>query len=367
MQIFNGFSAWFPPELDTYKSTWIKHGGQEETLENADIAFVSDHSSFNSDKLKPTMKILRPDWIKDSILGGKRQALKCYKSIFPALQRRDTHSHDENLAEGMEAFSSSKVLSLTPPSRHFYQPEAEIQDLSVTGSSISGSFNAVGERAMPGSKGTTTLRESAAFAAKPGEVLVQTRTIDRGWDEHESLSEHEISDGDRLSLDEGADAAKKTARVAATPDAILLDSISPKIPPLTSPQLGPTKRRLPETITRPLRSPPAVRDTRLHGSYFGSTDSEEEQDDEKSRLSVETVPLPPTMHIHSGSLYQERLNQDSEAESESYWEAENYLELIGARMDRASRRLYTGADPQLHVIEIASTDISLRLKRRRRV
>ncbi|KAF9935041.1 hypothetical protein FBU30_008534 [Linnemannia zychae] len=85
--MFNGFSAWFAPELHSYKQTWTRHGGEEKEIADADIAFVTDKTASGEASLKPTMKILRPDWIEDSIRGRRRLSLKRYKSVFPGLER----------------------------------------------------------------------------------------------------------------------------------------------------------------------------------------------------------------------------------------------------------------------------------------
>ncbi|KAG9066091.1 hypothetical protein KI688_001310 [Linnemannia hyalina] len=131
--MFSGFSAWFAPELRSYKQTWVNHGGAVKGLADADIAFVTDKTSSSEASCKPTMKILRPDWIEDSIRGQKRLSLKRYKSVFPGLSRFDS-SEQSNMAVGMDAFNSTKVITLDK-SWQPHQPEPEIEDLSVTPSS----------------------------------------------------------------------------------------------------------------------------------------------------------------------------------------------------------------------------------------
>ncbi|KAG0276291.1 hypothetical protein BGZ95_007741 [Linnemannia exigua] len=79
------------------------------------------------------MKILRPDWIEDSIRGQKRLSLKRYKSVFPALARFNSGEHG-NMAVGMDAYNSTNVISLDR-SWQLHQPEPGMKDLSVTPSS----------------------------------------------------------------------------------------------------------------------------------------------------------------------------------------------------------------------------------------
>ncbi|KAG0367635.1 hypothetical protein BGZ54_003513 [Gamsiella multidivaricata] len=106
--MFRNFNAWFAPELDAYKATWTKNGGEEQALEKADIAFVTDRTPSSSDRLKPTMKILRPDWIEDS------------------------SQFEGHLAVGLDALASTNILSLTPASDHLHQPETGIEELSYS-------------------------------------------------------------------------------------------------------------------------------------------------------------------------------------------------------------------------------------------
>ncbi|KAG0313459.1 hypothetical protein BGZ97_010164 [Linnemannia gamsii] len=66
--MFSGFSAWFAPELRSYKQTWVNHGGEVKELADSDIAFVTGKTSSAESSYKPTMKILRPDWIEGALI-----------------------------------------------------------------------------------------------------------------------------------------------------------------------------------------------------------------------------------------------------------------------------------------------------------
>ncbi|KAG0380841.1 hypothetical protein BGX24_004385 [Mortierella sp. AD032] len=94
--MFAGFSAWFAPELRSYKQTW------------------------------------------DSVRGQKRLSLKRYKSVFPALTRFDSREHSK-MAVGMDAYNSTNVISLDN-SWQLHQPEPGMHDLSVTPSSGGASY-----------------------------------------------------------------------------------------------------------------------------------------------------------------------------------------------------------------------------------
>ncbi|KAK5815094.1 hypothetical protein F5H01DRAFT_344962 [Linnemannia elongata] len=195
--MFSGFSAWFAPELRSYKQTWVNHGGATKELTEADIAFVTDKTSSSESICKPTMKILRPDWIEDSIRGQKRLSLKRYKSVFPGLSRFDSSEHS-NMAVGMEAFNSTKVITLDK-SWQPHQPEPEIRDLSVTPSSGGASshradptLGSVGGRRIPSS-----FQQSHSDSVSTGSV----RTISLAKSEPEKAVDEEAEEDDIVGRD----------------------------------------------------------------------------------------------------------------------------------------------------------------------
>ncbi|KAF9549448.1 hypothetical protein EC957_003837 [Mortierella hygrophila] len=186
--MFSGFSAWFAPELRSYKQTWVNHGGVVKGLADADIAFVTDKTSSSESSCKPTMKILRPDWIEDSVRGQKRLSLKRYKSVFPGLSRFDSSEHS-NMAVGMDAFNSTKVITLDK-SWQPHQPEPEIEDLSVTPSSGGASSH----RADPtlGSVGGRRIQSSFQQSRSDSASTGGVRTIPLTISETEKVVDEEV-------------------------------------------------------------------------------------------------------------------------------------------------------------------------------
>ncbi|KAI1321349.1 hypothetical protein EDD11_006686 [Mortierella claussenii] len=299
--MFSGYSAWFAPELAGYRLSWKKNGGEERQLAEADIAFVSDRTSSNT--VKPAMKILRPDWIEDSIRGEKRLSLTRYKRTFPALERWDSAEYSDMLATGMEAFESTNVISLTP---QLHQPEISIQDLSVT--------NSTGE-VEP--KGSTDSRLGQETQFQEGSISShETRQTEKATDSILNEGEHEeyfdmpsdTSDElDSLQNDQldGIQQQISTGSLQVdriTPLSVILSSSSQYASP--QPNILATsssrKRQLPETIRRTKRREQAA-------VYFKRT----------------------------------------------------LLE-----MDKAARDLYVGNHKQLRIIDIDSADITLRQKGR---
>ncbi|KAF8945379.1 hypothetical protein BGZ47_002795 [Haplosporangium gracile] len=193
--MFSGFSAWFAPELRSYKQTWINHGGTVKEIAEADIAFVTDKtSSGESSSYKPTMKILRPDWIEDSIRGQKRLSLKRYKSVFPGLSRFDSTEHG-NMAVGMAAFNSTNVISLDKPWQP-HQPESEIQDLSVTPSSGGASSHKTHPTlgSVGGRRISSPFRQSRSDSVSTGSA----RTIMLTKSEPEKAADEEVEEEDEI-------------------------------------------------------------------------------------------------------------------------------------------------------------------------
>ncbi|KAF9911977.1 hypothetical protein EC991_001424 [Linnemannia zychae] len=131
---FAGFSAWFAPELHSYRSTWLKFGGEEKELAEADIAFVTEKTPSGGASYKPTLKILRPDWIEDSVRGQKRLSLKRYKTVFPALRKFDSREYS-NMAVGVDAYNSTNTISLES-SWQLHQPESVPRSVAVTPGSV---------------------------------------------------------------------------------------------------------------------------------------------------------------------------------------------------------------------------------------
>ncbi|KAF9996829.1 Tubulin alpha-3C/D chain [Entomortierella chlamydospora] len=222
---------------------------------------------------KPTMKILRPDWIEDSIQSKKRLSLKRYKRTFPALDGWNTSSCDDNMAVGMEAYTSTKMLVFKPLSEHLYQPEPGIQDLSVTdNSAITPSIgNHIEEF-----EDTIAQNESIESVAKETQDLERTQTlptpINDGQQDKFLDTSIEVSGEPSFVKDTRSDSEHEQVHENA-PGSVVVSSASLSNPPMSPAK---RKRRLPETVWRTKRPPPAVRDTQVGDDFFGSSSSEDE-------------------------------------------------------------------------------------------
>ncbi|KAF9348026.1 hypothetical protein BGX26_000521 [Mortierella sp. AD094] len=360
--MFKGYSAWFSPELASYKQPWRNHGGEEKDLAEADIAFVSDQTSPESDNTKPTMKILRPDWIEDSIQGKRRLSLKRYKRTFPALDGWNTSSYDDDMAVGMEAYTSTKTLIFKPSSEHLYQPESGIQDLSVTDNSAI--TISIGNR-IEEFESTIAQHESIESVAEETQDLERTQTLptpinDNQQDESLDTST-EISEEFNFVEDIQSDTEHEQVPENA-PKSIVVNSASLPNPPRS---LTKRKRRLPETIRRTKRSPPTVRDTQVGDDFFGSSSSEDE-----GRYQRTKRYLPSRINANRDSVQGDATVPTTELlrrkqavqESQNQHQAVAYLKDLVRRMDTDKKRILTGGHSQLHIIDIASSDVSFRLK-----
>ncbi|KAF9173930.1 hypothetical protein BGX20_001625 [Mortierella sp. AD010] len=271
--MFKGFSAWFSPELASYKEPWRNHGGEEKDLTEADIAFVSDQTYPESENPKPEMKILRPDWIEDSIQGKKRLSLKRYKRTFPALDGWNTSSFDDNMAEGMGAYTSTKMLVFKPSSEHLYQPEPGIQDLSVTDNSAI--TPSIGNR-VEEFEDTIAQHESIESVAEETQDLERTQTlptpINDGQQDKFLNTSIEASGEPSFVKDIRPNSEHEHIHENAL-RSVIVSSASLSNPPVIPAK---RKRRLPETVWKTKRPPPVVRDTQVGDDFFESSTSEEE-------------------------------------------------------------------------------------------
>ncbi|KAI7820188.1 hypothetical protein BC939DRAFT_458581 [Gamsiella multidivaricata] len=389
--MFRNFNAWFAPELDAYKATWTKNGGEEQALEKADIAFVTDRTPSSSDRLKPTMKILRPDWIEDSVRGGRRLSLQRYKGAFPGLRRLDSSQFEGHLAVGLDALASTNILSLTPASDHLHQPETGIEELSYSDGSAA-YFNpsaTMGRTIDTSGRGTSlpelpqesTLGTSTQFMGH-----CQTSHLSSSQKEKEERDEQEKHVGtpressgtyeyamdSQLDKEQKRTFVERTTRPLPHPEVIVVGASS-TAGTLPSVEIQPTatrKRQLPETVIRRKRVSPAVRDMRNDKSFFDDSSPEREViqqyqrgpderlrqvDDGENMRSIETESLPslrdPVPDIASPL---ERVIARQRAEE--------YLKNTMGRLNKDTNGPYSGKDPQLYIIDIPSTDISLQLK-----
>ncbi|KAF9208536.1 hypothetical protein BGZ49_008526 [Haplosporangium sp. Z 27] len=279
------------------------------------------------------MKILRPDWIED------------------------TSSHDDDLAVGMKAFTSTKTLSFKPSYGHLYQPEPGIQDLTVTDNSAIAvsTENSIEEY----DESTIQLKpiesDTQGFSALERTQTLNTRSND---EQQEELFELAFETPDEIeSLGEGPFDADHERIPKNIQKNVAHDSASvtySSIPILR-------KRRLPETVDRIRRPSPAVRNTQIGDDFFASSSEDEDQYQgtqrqlqsraNTDRYDDKTVPIVDSLHC-----------KQSIRERHSEHQAEDYLKDIFRRMDPDKKRLLSGDQSQLQIVDIATCDISLQLK-----
>ncbi|KAF9108197.1 hypothetical protein BGX29_002721 [Mortierella sp. GBA35] len=359
--MFSGFSAWFAPELRSYRETWVKHGGEEKELAEADIAFVTNKTTFGQTSHKPTMKILRPDWIEDSIRGQKRLSLKRYKSVFPGLQRFDSGEHS-NMAVGMDAYNSTNVITVEK-SWPLHQPEPELQDLSVTPSSGASHRMPATQGGVSVTQASSSLHQNRSVIATPGSVRTITLTKSdneqaeeegEGDDEYEQdeemvdaratfLEQRSQSDEDYEPSEQ--DPLSTTGSMGSTKE----EYTSPEAPPRSPPK----RRRLPETLMEVYRSsrrranrPPArTHSSQVSEPFFTSSGSEDEMTtDQKDDISNDGAESS-TSHQRDDCIG-----------------AEDYLRHILEQMGEGSKQLLSTRPCQVKLIDIDSVNITLRRK-----
>ncbi|KAG0219415.1 hypothetical protein BGX33_003004 [Mortierella sp. NVP41] len=325
--MFSGFSAWFAPELRSYRETWVKHGGEEKELAEADIAFVTNKTTSGQTSYKPTMKILRPDWIEDSIRGQKRLSLKRYKSVFPGLQRFDSGEHS-NMAVGMDAYNSTNVITVEK-SWPLHQPEPELQDLSVTPSSGASHRITATQGGVSVTQASSSLHQNRSVIATPGSVRTITLTKsdneqaeEEGEGDDEYEQDEEMVDARATFLEQRAqsdedyepseqDPLSTTGSMGSTKEEYTSPEALPRSPP--------KRRRLPETLMEVYRSsrrranrPPArTHSSQVSEPFFTSSDSEDEMTTDQSNEShsqrnterADTVPLASRRSLSSDSFH----------------------------------------------------------------
>jgi len=166
----------------------------------------------------------------------------------------DSATLDGNMAFGIEALNSNKVLTFTPKSMPLHQPEEEIADLSVSDASVPPALLAsLAENANPSTKNPT---QQASGSSPSGRNSADE-------DERESV-ERESS-----AARDGPDPTSDVETPAPTPSVIVLSSASlsssegmeapstsevPKRPlETTAPSTPRKKRQLPTTVQRVIR------------------------------------------------------------------------------------------------------------------
>lgn len=371
-------------------------------LADADIAFVTDKTSSSESSYKPTMKILRPDWIEDSIRGDKRLSLKRYKSVFPGLSRFDSSEHS-NMAVGMEAFNSTKVITLDK-SWQPHQPEPEIKDLSVTPSS-GGAFShradptlgSVGGRRIPSS-----LRQSRSDSVSTGSV--KTISLTKSEPEKavdEEAEEDEIVERDGLeeesvvatqsffltqafrSSDDEYQPPEQDVSTNSMEGIEIIDDFAPSEPrsvlPEMIPQAPKKKRRLPQSILKTKRPPAQTHSSQVSDSFFGSSDNEVDRPEtgiQKKRIpsesSLERADTVPLSHhsLSSGSFYtceDNKISSSAEGHGANHQpmrriRAEDYLKDTLARLDDKTKHLLSTSSIGLRLIDIERDNVDLRRK-----
>ncbi|KAG0292077.1 hypothetical protein BGZ96_004564 [Linnemannia gamsii] len=302
--MFSGFSAWLAPELRSYKQTW----GQFQ------VYLVC---------YRPTMKILRPDWIEDSIRGQKRLSLKRYKSVFPGLARFDNllrisstlryltsldSTEHGNMAVGMDAFNSTNVISLDK-SWQPHQPEPEIQDLSVTpssGATSRKSHPALGS--VGGTRTSSPFQQSRSVSVTTGSV--QTITLTKsdpdkagnvGEDEDDIVVRDELEDDSEVvslaflehpsrSSSEEYNPSEQDLSSDSMEDAVFREDSAPSKPKSASPEAIPPLLDNVKTVSPPsqthkavgnpprtrksTRPPAQTHDSQVSDDFFASSDDE---------------------------------------------------------------------------------------------
>ncbi|KAF9428443.1 hypothetical protein BGZ94_002366 [Podila epigama] len=307
-KIFDGYSAWFPPELEEHKADWVKGGGSVKELAEADIAFVSDAITS----------------VGQDIRRERRLSLARYKRVFKALEDFNSDSlSDDDLVEGMAAFKSTKTLSLTPKSAPPNQPEPEIQDLTVTEESSAASMTqAIEERANE-----STRRSSPTCGSHDSGASVQAL---------EPLAHITTSKGGGQKK---ATSDSRPGNSASRPTIHIVPSPSPQQRPGTA-----KKRRLPESVHRVTRPAPLTRDKSMAVSVFES--SPELEDD------------PPRMQPQSSEKVSGPVVEQPQR-LESRMSVNAYLARLSARLEPGR---YARAEEEARTIDISSKDIRLRRK-----
>ncbi|KAF9137419.1 hypothetical protein BGX30_010265 [Mortierella sp. GBA39] len=356
------------------------------------------------------MKILRPDWIEDSIRGQKRLSLKRYKSAFPGLSRFDS-SEQCNMAVGMDAFNSTKVITLDK-SWQPYQPEPEIEDLSVTPSSGVASSH----RADPtlgsvgGRRNQSSFQQSRSDSASTGSVRTISLTMseaekavneeaEKAVDEEagknemvgrDGLEEESVvatqafflSQAFRSSDDEYQPPEQDVSTNSMEGVEIVDDSPSEprSVLPEVIPQAPKRKRRLPPSIVKTKRPPAQTHNSQVSDSFFDSSDNEvvrPETSNQKRRISSEksleradTVPLSHHS-LSSGSFYtceDNKISNSAEGHGANQQQtrrirAEDYLRDTLARLDDETQQLLSTSSIGARLIDIERDNVDLRRKR----
>ncbi|ORZ16734.1 hypothetical protein BCR41DRAFT_54648 [Lobosporangium transversale] len=266
----------------------------------------------------------------------------------------DSATFSRNLAVGIDAFKSSKVLSLTSPSKHLHQPEEGIADLPIT--SLEHSFR------------PSTLKDTQLSMpeSRESQEMEQTQTLSllskQSQMERENASP--LSDYDRFGPSEGGHLDRwQTRSNIENPSAHRshtspsLQSISASLLPKTSPQSVPKKRRLPSTIRGIKRPSPAMKDTRLDDAFFGNSDSDEELSGVVSNNAAHTALKGTTPGQESSNFGTKAPSCSRRSE-----QAVDYLTRIVTAMDGEKKSLLSDNHPQLHIINVGSENIFLRRK-----
>ncbi|GJJ77759.1 hypothetical protein EMPS_10118 [Entomortierella parvispora] len=403
--IFHGLTAWFAPGLQSYVTSWITHGGLVKDIEEAEIAFVSDRTKQNGQTCRPMMKILRPEWIVDSITGKTVVSLNRYKRTFPALESwqaspyhcssgdvDDDHGSAaiKSLQSGMEAFMNKNMLSFSPSPVALYQPSPDFQYLSLTNSNEARGSNGdslkIGNHGTPSQSPTATTLPTATISPTATsqrqqrairDISIETTrthsgTIDVAVKELDTFIQGDVSS----ESDDGTPTTqywrtmgpsfsqKRTQNHPPVSDQSPIH-ISDSLPP----QHGPKKRRLPETILRIKRPPPATRNIQLDEEFF-CTDSEEDAD-----LHFAAKEQSQTRSHSNSTISDSNVDRETEGNSRNKghstdreiisMDAEGYLQQVWSTLNSEQRSMLMGTSTQvLSIVNIPETDISMHRRKK---
>ncbi|KAF9214425.1 hypothetical protein BGZ59_003708 [Podila verticillata] len=364
-KLFDEFSAWFPPELEKLKYIWVTNGGSVANLVVADIAFVTNSTSDAGVVHPPTLKILRPDWIQDSISHERRLSLGRYKTVFKALEDFDSDPYVGELLEGTEAYESTRVLSLTPKSAPANQPEAEIQDLSVTDDSAAVSQSRSKE---DGSIYRDHRTAQKRYHETQGGSSI-TNADRRRWNYVQKPQQDEqgrVIDNRSVSIVSDASESLKTIGFPETMDASHPIDLSDSSSPETT---RPKKRRLPATIAKD-RSTPVTKDTSLDNSFFqsdieleseavhsGAGDRPIDQVHDQAKTGIAQQPQQ-TQQLQQSQPQQAQQLQ-SEQKKERRMDANDYLIETLLKLTKEKTDLFDASDECVRIYHISTDDIKL--------
>ncbi|KAG0261807.1 hypothetical protein BG011_000638 [Mortierella polycephala] len=295
---------------------------------------------------------------------------------FPWAGPLDT-SCEGQLVVGMEAYASTKVVSLASTSIPPYQPEVDIQDLSV--SDMSAQMNNVDAFQSSGQNDS-----SASSTQHP----VVSASVDKRQDldqpGHHAIDLHSKEDEDNFmrpvasSELESAKVAESVGARNTTPHVVSSasaptavdpgDTLTPDMTTISQPAMLPRKRQLPESILR------SKNDSENEGPVHlrqRQTSPKDKGNGGASMSSTKTLTLSPKPSLSAGSTQQAQeaevnpsgleeaqvelqpadMENDSDAQSDASIDAAEYLDTIRGQIDE-----------DLPLLAVDITDIALTLK-----